>query len=271
MGAIAWMHGAVDAIRDAPGVWHLRRAAADRRFAGNVRANLFRGVFDSAEAALASAPPTRPLSYDNDGSAALYLERLKIDDYDHPAMFWLQNGFHAGLDSVVDLGGSIGIKYFAFAPHIQYPAGLRWQVIDMPAVAQRGREFATARGAPAALGFSSELRDIEGVDMLFVSGTLQYLPQTLAEILSGLARKPRRIVVNTTAIHETRDYFTLNSIGTAFCAYRVQSRGRFVTAVLEQGYTLRDQWRNIGKPLRLPFSPGFGLEDYAGFCFDASA
>ncbi|TXH46296.1 MAG: methyltransferase, TIGR04325 family [Burkholderiaceae bacterium] len=271
MGAFAWMHGALDALHDAPGVWHLRRASAERKFAANTRSNLFRGVFDSAEAALASAPKTRPLSYDNADSAELYLRRLKIDDYDHPSMFWLQNGFQAGLRSVVDLGGSVGIKYFAFSPFIDFPADLRWRVIDMPAVARRGREFAASRGAPSHLSFSDDVADIDGIDMLFVSGTLQYLPQTLDQILASLARKPRRIVVNTTAIHPTRDFFTLNSIGTAFCAYRVQSRDRFVDSVLAQGYTLRDEWRNIGKQLRLPFSPGHGLEDYKGFCFEASA
>ena len=106
---------------------------------------------------------------------------------------------------------------------------------------------------------------------MLVSGTLQYLPQTLGQMLAACRRKPRRIVVNTTPIHETRSYFTLNSIGTAFCAYRVQSRAEFVDGVTAQGYALRHEWRNIGKPLRLPFEPGHGLSDYAGFCFDAAS
>jgi len=150
-----------------------------------------------------------------------------------------------------------------------YPANLLWRVIDMPAVAQRGRDFAAARGAAGALQFSSEIGDVDGMQVLYASGALQYLPQTLAEILAGLARKPRRIIVNTTPIHATKSFFTLNSIGTAFCAYRVQSHREFVGAVTAQGYELRHEWRNIGKPLRLPFEPGYGLEDYTGFCFDA--
>ncbi len=77
--------------------------------------------------------------------------------------------------------------------------------------------------------------------------------------------------MNTAAIHPTRSFFTLNSIGTAFCAYRVQSRDGFVGSVVGQGYTLRHEWRNIGKPLRLPFENGCSLEDYAGFCFDLAS
>ena len=116
-----------------------------------------------------------------------------------------------------------------------------------------------------------DIADADGVDIIYASGVLQYLPQTLAEIVAGLKRRPRRIIVNTAAIHPSKSFFTLNSIGTAFCAYRVQSRDEFVAAVIAQGYTLRHEWRNIGKPLRLPFEPGHSLEDYAGFCFDAAS
>ena len=86
MGAFAWMHGALDALHDAPGVWHLRRASAERKFAANTRSNLFRGVFDSAEAALASAPKTRPLSYDNADSAQLYDLRVRMEPHDYPSL-----------------------------------------------------------------------------------------------------------------------------------------------------------------------------------------
>ena len=269
MGMFDRMHRAVDALRDAPGLWHLRRAAADRHFARNQRSNLFRGVFDTAEAALASAPPTLPLSYDNAGSAELYLQRLHVDDHDYPSMFWLQRSFDEGLRTLADVGGSIGIKYFAFSEFMPFPADLRWRVIDMPAVAARGREFAASRGGAPGLEFSSELGDIDGVDVVLASGALQYLPRTLAEMLADCRRKPRRIVVNTTPIHDSRSFFTLNSIGTAFCAYRVQARATFVDGIVAQGYVLRHQWRNIGKPMRLPFEPGHGLSDYSGFCFDA--
>lgn len=271
MGPFGLMQGAIDALKEAPGVRHARRAAADRNFANNLRSNLFRGVFDTAQAALASAPPTRPTSYDNEGSANLYLERLKIDDYDYPAMFWLQRSFGDGLARLADVGGSIGIKYFAFREFMPYPPDLLWRVVDMPAVVQRGREFAASRGAGAALQFTSKMGDVDGVQLMFASGVLQYLPQTLAEILAGLAHKPRRIVVNTTPIHPTKSFHTLNSIGTAFCAYRVQSREEFVGSVTAQGYVLRHEWRNIGKRLRLPFEPGYSLEDYSGFCFDAAS
>lgn len=270
MGPFGLMHSAVDGLRRVPGLAQVYRHALNRQFANNTNENLFRGVFDSVDSALASAPPTRPLTYDNEGSANLYLKRLRIDDYDHPSMFWLSRALDQGMRSVVDIGGSIGIKYYAFSEFVDFPADLKWRVIDMPVVAARGREFAASRGNPPGLEFSDQMADADGTDVLFASGVLQYLPQTLAEIVRGLKQRPRRIVINTTPIHAQRSFFTLNSIGTAYCAYRVQAHRQFVESILGLGYQLRDEWRNIGKQMPLPLEPGYGLDRYSGFCFDAA-
>lgn len=253
-----------------PWLRRLRQRRWDRQFEANTNENLFRGVFDSFEAALASAPPSRPTGYDNPESASLYLRRLRIDQHDYPAMFWLARSLGEGLTRIVDLGGSVGIKYFAFGKFIDFPPDLLWRVIDVPAAVETGRAFALGRGASAALEFSASTSDADGVDVLFASGALQYLPHTLADLLAGLRNKPRRIVVNTTPIHPERSFFTLNSIGTAYCAYRVQARDAFVDGVKAQGYKLRDEWQNTGKEMHLPFEPGCSLLHYTGFCFDAS-
>ncbi len=44
----------------------------------------------------------------------------------------------------------------------------------------------------------------------------------LLDLNGQLKEKPKRIVINTTPIHEQHDFFTLNNIGTAYCGYRVQ-------------------------------------------------
>jgi len=70
-------------------------------------------------------------------------------------------------------------------------------------------------------------------------------------------------------MHAKRNYFTSNSVGTAFRRYRVQLAETFVHSVSEFGYRLRDEWRNVGKRMGIPFHPGESLQDGAGFCFDA--
>jgi putative methyltransferase (TIGR04325 family) len=194
---------------------------------------------------------------------------MQVDDHDYPALFWIQKSLNEGFRRMGDLGGNIGIKYYAFGDKISWPPDFRWTVIDLPAVVAEGVRFAGFRGqAVAQLDFSSETKDLEGVDLLLASGVLQYLPFTLGEMLDTLETKPRRILVNTTPLHETRDYFTLNNIGTALCPYRVQSRALFVQEIEARGYRLRDQWSNIGKRLTLSYEAGYSLDHYSGYCFD---
>ena len=278
MGPIGLMHQAVDRIGELPPLRHARRAKARRRFALQTDAHSFDGVFDSFEAALAHAPAARPRGYDNPASAGMYDNRLDIDEHDYPAMFWVARSLAEGALRVVDVGGSVGIKFFAFGRYMAYPVGLRWRVIEVPAVVARGRAFAQQRGAagpqraaPALLEFSDRLQDADAADVMLASGSLQYLPQSLGEILRGLSNRPRRIVVNTTPIHPHRSFFTLNNIGTAYCAYRVQAFDEFVGGVQACGYRLVHQWRNAGKALSLPFEPGCSVDRYSGFCFDRLA
>lgn len=170
--------------------------------------------------------------------------------------------------TVLDVGGSVGIKYFAFSSLLPFPVDLQWMVLDVPAVVERGRQFASERQAERNLSLTTDLSEGEGVDVLLASGVLQYLPQTLAQLLAGLKRPPKRVVVNTTPIHPDTSFITLNSIGTAFCPYRVQAHGTFVREVSEVGYRLRDNWQNPGKSMWIPFERGLDLDSYSGFCFD---
>jgi putative methyltransferase (TIGR04325 family) len=95
------------------------------------------------------------------------------------------------------------------------------------------------------------------------------LPESLPEILDRLSRRPARILIDTTPIHWTHSFFTLNSIDTAYCPYRVQGHDTFVAAVSQRGYRLRDGWLNIGKRMQIAFEPEYSLTHYTGFCFDA--
>ena len=80
---------------------------SDPTFETNSSQHLFRGVFDTFEAARASAPGTRPIGYDNPESAELYLRRLRVDDHDYPSMLWLAKSFGDGMTRVIDLGAVV--------------------------------------------------------------------------------------------------------------------------------------------------------------------
>jgi putative methyltransferase (TIGR04325 family) len=264
------LHTAVDRSVRIPGVRHLIQSSYVKAFINNKDQNLFHGVFDSFDAAAAAASGYGVAGYDNQASAALYLDHMRVDAHDYPAMFWLGKSFLEGMRNVFDVGGSIGIKYYAFAKAIPVPGNAIWTVEDVPAAVTAGESLARERGVTQTLHFTDQMSAGDGIEILFASGSLQYLPHTLAEYLGDWSKRPRRIVINTTPIHPTDEFFTVNSIGTAFCAYRVQTQARIVKELGRLGYKMLDYWANRGKEIRLPLHPDLSLDHYKGFCFERS-
>jgi putative methyltransferase (TIGR04325 family) len=260
------VHQMVDRVAELPALRTLRRRRFERRFQ-RALGHAFHGVYETFDAAAAAAPSSLPTSYDNQAAARMYVDRVQVDAHDYPALFWLQRALGEGAESVCDLGGSIGIIYYAFAPLLTLSLPVRWHVVEVAAAAALGAQIARERGATESLTFSSDPADVVRHPVLFASGALQYLPTTLAELLAQPYGVPRHVIVNTAPIHPTRAFFTLNNIGTACCPYRVASRAEFVAGVEGRGYRLVDEWQNVGKRLELPFERGLSLTHYSGFCF----
>lgn len=248
----------------------MRESAYRKKFLDNREENLFMGSFDSFAAAEAGAPPSKAVGYDN-AEAAKTLYSHQVYFYDYPSLFWLGRALDEGMTSVFDLGGHVGIKYYAFRRMLNYPSNLRWTVCDVPGVVQTGQELAVQRDATAQLGFTVERNDASGYDVLYASGSLQYLPERLSEIIAKLPVKPKRVIVNTAAVHPDKTLYTLNSIGFAVCPYRIQHHDELLAELAHAGYKRRDAWRNEGKPIEVPFVDGGDKAYYAGCCFDLQA
>jgi putative methyltransferase (TIGR04325 family) len=240
----------------------------DRVFAANLDSNLFRGVFATFEEAERSAPRTLPLGYDHPGPAGMYQERArKAYPTDYPVLFWLQRVLREGSLRVFDLGGHTGVSYYAYRRYLDYPEALRWQVQDVPAVVQEGRSIAAKNDHSGHLSFTDRFEEVEGADVLVALGSLQYLPETLAERVRNLRTPPRHLILNLIPLHEEHSYFTLQSIGTAFCPYRVTSFAEFRSAYEKLGYETVDTWENPEKRCDIPFHPEHSLDRYYGFYF----
>lgn len=264
MGVRAMINGSMDLIREMPGIRHWRRRGWERRFANATgEVNHWRGVYGSFEEALAHVPAARRVGYDNDASASLYGTRFTPLLKDYPAMFWLQRAMDEGSRRLFDLGGHVGMKHYAFEPHLRLPEDLRWTVCDVPAVVRRGQDLAAQRGASPRLAFTDRWEDMGDADLLFASGSLQYLPLTLAEMLARLPRPPRWLVINTTPLHPTRAFFTVNGTGTAFCPYRIGREDEFIRSLQDSGYTLLDRWQTP-KHFRIPFHAEHDMNHYVG-------
>jgi putative methyltransferase (TIGR04325 family) len=257
-----------------PGILErLKRRKFERQFAGHEEGgfggNLYRGVYATFEEAQASAPAGKPLGYDNPAAAELYLERTRrIYPSDYPVVYWLDRLFRNGLRTVFDFGGHIGLGYYAYRKYVNYPDGMRWTVQDVPAVMARGRELATTMDPDKRLAFADDVSAADGVDVFFSAGALQYLPTTPAEMLAPLKTKPRALLLNLAPLHPSESFYTLQSIGLAFCPYRVLQFGQFVKSLTQLGYVQRDAWENPDKRCTVAFEPGHSIDRYYGFLFE---
>jgi len=256
-------------LASVPGIRQVLEALYERRFASEVpETNFYRGVYASFAEAQASAPHTRPVGYDNAEAAELYRERTRrvyISDY--PVLFWLARLFESGASSVFDIGGHIGIGYYAYQRYLRYPEGLRWRVLDVPAVNAAGTAFAREHDKAGRLDFTDRPTDADGYDIVFASGSLQYLDYTLADLIGQLKQPPRHLVINLMPIHMSESFFTLQNMGTAFCPYRVMSEREFIDGLKARGYALQDRWENPDRRCKIAFRPEHSLDRYFGFCF----
>jgi putative methyltransferase (TIGR04325 family) len=257
-----------------PGIRHVLQANYERRFLAHVSTmhNLYRGVFPSFADAQSSIPPSIVQGYDNADSAAFYRERTRrvfLNDY--PMMWWLARLFEAGNASVFDLGGHIGIAYYAYQRYLRYPEAIRWQVLDVPAVNAAGEKWAQQNDPLKRLVFTSRREDAAGADVLFAAGSLQYLDYTLADMLAALERLPTHLLLNSVPIHMSATYFTVQNTGAACCPYRVTAEREFLGGLKALGYSMLDRWENTDRRCDIPFYPSHSLDRYFGFYLSRAA
>ena len=251
-----------------PGVDLLARPVYRRMFERPSYGNRYYGVYGTYEDARAAAPETLPGTYDIEAAARMYRRQLEsIHLHDYPAIHWLSRLFADGCQRVFDLGGHIGLAYYAYQRYIDYPEQLRWTVHDVATVTAAGREWAQRNDEARRLAFTDSADDASGADILFTSGALQYLDYSLPQLLARLPDPPAHVLVNVVPMHAEREYFTLQNINVAICPYRVASRPGFIAEMEALGYTLVDRWDVVDRTLQVPFAPEFDVEAYYGFYF----
>lgn len=235
----------------------------DHTFATASEATLYRGFFATFDEATSQAPKTKPMGYDNRESAALYEDRLERPmAWDYPVMFWLAQ-ILAESSNVVDIGGHVGVSCYAFENHLAHHTYATWTVMDVPAVVARGRELAARRGRKH-LRFVTDLADAPQADVLLASGSLQYIDEPFTDLVARLSQKPRYIIVNKTPLSTGESFVTLQSIGTAYCPYRVFNRTQFLKGLESIDYELMDEWDNPGLSCKIGVGSERDIPAYSG-------
>jgi putative methyltransferase (TIGR04325 family) len=262
------LHQFIDRSADLPGVLQWRKQRFRHDFANGLYGGVCDGVFGSYAEAVEAAPKSLPLGYDNADAAAMYRERLsRIYPSDYAPMLWLQKALESDTKRIFDLDGHVGIAYYAYQRLVRYPPGIAWQVCDVPAVVLQGRELAAQREVAHSLTFTEHFIDGDGADILFTSGCLQYLEDSLAQRIAFWESRPKWVLVNLLPLHEQHAFWTVQNIGTAFCPYRIQQTQTFFDEMATLGYELLDKWENLEKRCEVKFAPAHSLDRYYGAAF----
>ncbi len=230
--------------------------------------NEVRGVYATFAEAVAAAPRTKPVGYDNANASSWYAEKhsdVKLEDY--PVLYWLKSAFEDS-SSLFEIGGHVGVAYYGFSRVLEYPRELTWTILDVPSVMVAGESLAQERGRKN-LRFAREgISGVRGADIVFSAGALQYLETDLSTIVGDFRQRPRHVLINLTPVYEGPSFVTIQNVGSVYCAYRVFNWQELVGGLEAIGYRLVDSW---GKPrrFRVPGHPDKAFEQYSGFYFRA--
>jgi putative methyltransferase (TIGR04325 family) len=224
-----------------------------------------KGVYKTFKDALFDAPRTKLSGYDHREIAEFY--RPRIDDFnpsDYPVLFWLSR-LLPGARSVFELGGSVGMGYYAYRRYIPFPEKLRWIICEVPETARLGEEIARERNE-MQLAFTDQRQVAEDTDIYATFGTLQYIEEPFAEIIGKLRMKPAHLLINRVPLCDVTPFITLQNNGCWFSPYKVDNQAAFVESIEALGYELEDRWE-MNRPNNFLLAPGEPTPSYHGMYF----
>jgi putative methyltransferase (TIGR04325 family) len=169
------------------------------------------------------------------------------------------------IETIFDLGGNNGICFYQYRTKITYPPKIRWTVCDVPEVNEAGRQLAQQRGE-TQLAFTDHRADGSGADVYLSTGTLQYLEDTLAELLAPLKEKPKRVLINRVPMTEKSTFYSLQNTGHAVHPYYVPNHDSFVASIEALGYRLKEEWKNE-RACEIILRPDRFIRHFHGFYF----
>ena len=211
-----------------PAFMHWRR----QHFLSEDGASFYFGVFDSFASARRWLPASPEFNTDALQKQYVEVRTQRIFAYDYPVMWWLSSAFRDGAQSILDIGGSVGVHYYAYRLFINMPETLSWSIVEVPSVVAMGRTLAAVRKA-AALDFSEYLTESLSrarADVLISAGALQYMENASpANLIERMTKRPSRVLLNKLPIYDGEDFITTQNLGNGcFAPVRVFNRGTFI-------------------------------------------
>jgi putative methyltransferase (TIGR04325 family) len=148
--------------------------------------------------------------------------------------------------TIADFGGGLG-GLFINAPEL-FPPGCRRLVIEQASMVEAGRRMTTAHGLGLEFFDGADLPSIPAVDVLVLSGVLQYLPDPWPLLGSLLHHaRPQAVILDRTSIRHGPSRWYLQTNPGYYrepVSYPIQVLDRDRLLRSFPGYRLEREWRN---------------------------
>ncbi|MDM0043756.1 methyltransferase, TIGR04325 family [Variovorax dokdonensis] len=194
----------------------------------------------------------------------------RVFEYDYAIMHWLEGAFRMGATHVLDIGGSVGVHYYAYRRYLTMPAGLTWEIVEVPEIAAIGRQLARTNSAKA-LHFTTDLQAAlsSSAEVWLSCGAIQYFEDAYpATLLALSAKRPAHILLNKLPLHNGEAFVTTQNLGFgSFSPVHIFDRCRFVRAIEAQGYKLEDCWDVHERSMYIPGHPTRSFATFSGLYF----
>ncbi len=224
-----------------------------------------KGIYPSFAEAMRESPGEKLAGYDHQEITDVCKTRLdQLNDADYPLLFWLRP-LLAEASTLFDLGGNLGVAYYAYRLYLEIPPELRWTVCEVSETVRAGQKLAAEKGA-GQLAFTDRREEAENCDIYLSCGALQYIEEPFAEIIGRLRAKPPHIFINRVPLTEGEGFITLQNSGAWTAPYQVANRERFTESIRALGYELTDSWK-INRTLEVLMSPQHKTDFYHGMYF----
>ena len=91
------------------------------------------------------------------------------------------------------------------------------------------------------------------------AGTLQYMEESLFEILQACKQRPEHVLVHNLPVHREKQFFTLQNLDICEVPYRIYSKPDILQTMEDLGYNLNAQWAN-SRYAEIPFHRKYPLK-----------
>lgn len=241
-------------------------------FAAQMRARTsrpprFTGAYQSYDEAISDIRKSSLTGYDNDEIVDVSLEAMvQIFSWDYPVLFWLDRLKRPGTN-ILDAGGHVGTKFVAFRNLLDLRQ-IKWTVYDLPALVRAGNKMLASDPSLNALHFTSDLGEVEHVDILLASGLMQYLDKSFMQFIADMPNRPDNIIINKVATRDGETVTTLEQIGNAQVAYQIRNRQELEQGFLREGYEIIDSWIIPELAHRIATHRHFGMSVSRGYVLE---